>query len=89
MTRKRLSCTEETAYSSMQSAAKEEVKATKSAYILISGDGMWKTRGQTSRLGICTSTEDKTGKIIDAEIRSSYCKSCYTWKEQAKNSTKI
>ena len=62
MTRKHLSCTEETAHSSKQNAAKEEVKATKSADIIISGDGMWKTRGQTSRLGICARNGDKTGK---------------------------
>ena len=90
MTQRLLSCTEEISHSSKQCAAKEEVKATGSADIIISGDGTWKTRGHTSRVGICTIIGDKTGKIIDTEVLSSYCKSCDTWKgksgtEQDKN----
>ena len=54
----------------MQCTAKEEVKVTGSADIIIRCDRMWKTRGHTPRVGICTTIGD------DTETLSSYCKSC-------------
>ncbi|GFS94324.1 hypothetical protein TNCV_2013831 [Trichonephila clavipes] len=41
------------AEASMQSAALEEVTLTNSSDIIISGDGTWKTRGYSSRVGVC------------------------------------
>ncbi|GFX50582.1 hypothetical protein TNCV_2721691 [Trichonephila clavipes] len=61
---------------SMQSAALEEVTLTNSSDIIISGDGTWKTRGYFSRVGVCAVIGDKTGKCIDAEVMSSFCKGC-------------
>ncbi|GFX18001.1 uncharacterized protein TNCV_1576801 [Trichonephila clavipes] len=60
----------------MQSAALEEVTLTNSSDIIISGDGTWKTRGYSSRVGVCAVIGDKTGKCIDAEVMSSFCKGC-------------
>ncbi|GFV20229.1 uncharacterized protein TNCV_213291 [Trichonephila clavipes] len=57
----------------MQSAALEEVTLKYSSYIIISGDGTWKARGYSSRVGVCAVVGDRTGKVIDAEVMSSYC----------------
>ncbi|GFW33203.1 uncharacterized protein TNCV_3743651 [Trichonephila clavipes] len=35
-----------------------------------------KTRGYSSRVGVCAVIGDKTGKCIDAEVMSSFCKGC-------------
>lgn len=64
----------------MMNAAKEEVSATGSEEICISGDGTWKTRGHTSRIGVCSVIGDVTGKVLDIEVLSSYCKGCDQWK---------
>ncbi|GFW80446.1 uncharacterized protein TNCV_2415481 [Trichonephila clavipes] len=66
----------------MQSAALEEVTLTNSSDIIISGDGTWKTRGYSSRVGVCVVIGDKTGKCIDAEVMSSFCKGCDSWKRR-------
>lgn len=70
------------AQNSMISAAREEIQQTGSSCINVSGDGTWKTRGHTSRVGVCTIIGDKTGKVIDTEVLSSYCKSCDAWKSK-------
>ncbi|GFX39386.1 uncharacterized protein TNCV_3861091 [Trichonephila clavipes] len=74
-------CSKEIAEASMQSAALEEVTLTNSSDIIISGDGTWKTRGY-SRVGVCAVIGDKTGKCIDAEVISSFCKGCNSWKRR-------
>ncbi|GFW35505.1 uncharacterized protein TNCV_3071331 [Trichonephila clavipes] len=66
----------------MQSAALEEVTLTNYSDIIISGDGTWKTRGYSSRVGVCAVIGDKTGKCIDAEVMSSFCKGCDFWKRR-------
>ncbi|GFX28898.1 uncharacterized protein TNCV_4251371 [Trichonephila clavipes] len=66
----------------MQSAALEEVTLTNSSDIIISGDGTWKSRGYSSRVGLCAVIADKTGKCIDAEVMSSFCKGCDFWKRR-------
>ncbi|GFV08040.1 uncharacterized protein TNCV_1046691 [Trichonephila clavipes] len=75
-------CSKEVAEASMQSAALEEVTLTNSSDIIISGDGTWKTRGYSSRVGVCAVIGDKTGKCIDAEVMSSFCKGCDSWKRR-------
>lgn len=70
----------EVAVNSMKKAANEEVLASKTNEICISGDGTWKTRGHTSRIGVCSVIGDMTGKVIDIEVLSSYCKGCELWK---------
>ncbi|GFX15046.1 uncharacterized protein TNCV_4898141 [Trichonephila clavipes] len=66
----------EVADDSMKNAAKEEVSASGSNKICVSGDGTWKTRGHTSRIGVCSAIGDVTGKVIDVAVLSSYCKGC-------------
>ncbi|GFV49680.1 uncharacterized protein TNCV_1959881 [Trichonephila clavipes] len=66
---------------SFKSAALEET-LTNSSDIIISGDGTWKTRGYSSRVGVCAVIGDKTGKCIDAEVMSSFCKGCDSWKRR-------
>ncbi|GFS79081.1 uncharacterized protein TNCV_4408101 [Trichonephila clavipes] len=63
----------EVADDSMKNAAKE-VSASGSKEICVSGDGTWKTRGHTSRIGVCSVIGDVTGKVIDVAVLSSYCK---------------
>ncbi|GFV16012.1 uncharacterized protein TNCV_2197931 [Trichonephila clavipes] len=67
---------------SIQSEALEEVTLTNSSDIIISGDGTWKTRGYSSRVGVCAVIGDKTGKCIDTEVMSSFCKGCDSWKRR-------
>ncbi|GFX27399.1 uncharacterized protein TNCV_34961 [Trichonephila clavipes] len=83
-----LSNNKEVAEASMQSAALEEVTLTNSSDIIISGDGTWKTRGYSSRVGVCAVIGDKTGKCIDAEVMSSFCKGCDSWKRRGHLLTK-
>lgn len=73
-------CSASVAEKSMIAAASEEVTLTGSSCLNISGDGTWKTRGHTSRIGVCTVIGDKSGKVIDTEVLSSFCKSCDAWK---------
>ncbi|GFV27081.1 uncharacterized protein TNCV_4853181 [Trichonephila clavipes] len=75
-------CSKEVAEASMQSAALEEVTLTNSSDIIISGDGTWETRGYSSRVGVCAVIGDKTGKCIDAEVMSSFCKGYDSWKRR-------
>ncbi|GFV73944.1 uncharacterized protein TNCV_1190251 [Trichonephila clavipes] len=63
----------------MKIAAKEEVSASGSNEICVSGDGTWKTSGHTLRIGVCSVIGDVTGKVIDVAVLSSYCKVCEKW----------
>ncbi|GFT28036.1 hypothetical protein TNCV_644271 [Trichonephila clavipes] len=65
---------------SMNKAAKEEISASKTNEICVSGDGIWKTQGYTSCIGVCSIIGDITGKAIDVEVLSSYCKGFDQWK---------
>ncbi|GFV32886.1 uncharacterized protein TNCV_1745281 [Trichonephila clavipes] len=66
----------EVAEYSMENAAKEEVSTSGSNEICVSGNGTWKIRGHTSRIGVCSIIGDVTGKVIDVAVLSSYCKGC-------------
>ncbi|GFU53645.1 uncharacterized protein TNCV_2093871 [Trichonephila clavipes] len=68
------------AVASMNKAAKEEIATSETNEICVSGDGTLKTRGHTSRIAVCSIIDDITGKVIDVEILSSYCKGCDKWK---------
>lgn len=78
--KKLLTSSSTVAQQSMEIAAREEAESTGSMSINVSGDGTWKTRGHTSRIGVCAVIGDKSGKVIDTEVLSSYCKACDTWK---------
>ncbi|GFX78592.1 uncharacterized protein TNCV_30321 [Trichonephila clavipes] len=70
----------EVADDSMKNAAREEVSASGSNEICVCGDGTWKTRGHTSRIGVCSVIGDVTGKVIDVAVLYSYCKGCEKWR---------
>lgn len=70
----------EEASESMKKAVNEEISATGNNEICVSGDGTWKTRGHTSRIGVCSLIGDETGKVLDIEVLSSFCKGCEKWK---------
>lgn len=70
----------EVADNSMKTGVSEEIAAMGSKEICVSGDGTWKTRGHTSRIGVCSLIGDLTGKVLDVEVLSSYCKGCEQWK---------
>lgn len=50
--------------------------------ITVSGDGTWRKRGFSSLYGITTLIGQFTGKILDINVKSKYCKSCEIWKEK-------
>lgn len=62
----------------MKTASCEEEALTGSSDICISGDGTWKTRGHTSKVGVCSVIGSQSGKVIDVEVLSSFCKACET-----------
>lgn len=64
------------ANSSMTEAAEQEIRETGHAKITVSGDGSWKTRGHSSQIGIVSVIGAETGKVIDIEVMSSFCKGC-------------
>ncbi|GFV90737.1 hypothetical protein TNCV_2224531 [Trichonephila clavipes] len=68
------------AYDSTKNVAKEEVSASGSNEICVSGDSKWKTRGHTSRISVCSAIGDVTGKVIDVAVLSSYYKGCEKWR---------
>lgn len=75
------SATNIVATSSMKNAARYECELNnRDNVITVSGDGTWKTRGYSSLVGVCTVIGDHTGKIIDREVMSSFCKGCEKWK---------
>lgn len=70
----------EVAKESMANAAAEEKQSAGQNTITVSGDGTWKTRGHTSLIGACTLIGAETGKVLDIEVMSSYCKVCDSYK---------
>lgn len=74
--KKILHATKNVAKSSMIAAAEEEVEASQSCDVVVSGDGTWKTRGHSSKVGVCSVIGIETGKVIDVEVLSNFCKSC-------------
>lgn len=47
--------------------------------ITVSGDGSWRRRGFSSLFGIFSLIAWYTGKIVDIDIKSKFCKSCSYW----------
>lgn len=76
ITKKLKRATQAVAEKSMQTAAKEEGEISGNSRICVSGDGTWKTRGHTSKIGVCSIIGADTGKVLDVEVLSSFCKAC-------------
>lgn len=81
------------AQSSMKCAAEKELSETKKQDdlelvddgIIVSGDGTWMKRGFSSLFGVATLIGHFTGKVIDFEVKSAYCKNCEYQKENLNN----
>lgn len=73
-------------FSSMKSAAQAEKEKTiaegETRGITVSGDGSWRRRGFSSLFGIFSLISWYTGKIVDIEIKSKFCKACSFWKSK-------
>ncbi|GFV51317.1 uncharacterized protein TNCV_3615151 [Trichonephila clavipes] len=70
----------EVAEESMKRAAVEENSSSPDNLLTVSGDGTWKTRGHSSLIGVCTVIGAETGKVLDREVLSSFCKGCNSYK---------
>ncbi|GFW56718.1 uncharacterized protein TNCV_4067981 [Trichonephila clavipes] len=70
----------EVAEESMKRAAVEENSSSPDNLLTVSGDGTWKTRGHSSLIGVCTVIGAETGKVLDREVLSSFCKGCDSYK---------
>lgn len=75
------------AEASMKAAGMEEAALNDSTDITISGDGSWKTRGHSSNVGVCTAIGVSSGKVVNIDVMSSFCKGCNTYKK-AKSGTR-
>ncbi|GFX63818.1 uncharacterized protein TNCV_5032871 [Trichonephila clavipes] len=75
-------CSKEVAEASMQSAALEEVTLTNSSDIIISVEMEHGKPVAILLVLVCAVIGDKTGKCIDAEVMSSFCKGCDSWKRR-------
>ncbi|GFU70371.1 uncharacterized protein TNCV_2916341 [Trichonephila clavipes] len=70
----------EVAEESMKMAAVKEYSSSPDNLLTVSGDGTWKTRGHSSLIGVCTVIGAETGKVLDREVLSSFCKGCDSYK---------
>lgn len=72
---------------SMKKAADEEIRKSrekgKFEGITVSGDGSWRKRGFSSLFGITSLIGCHTGKILDVQVKSKYCKQCEYWKNKS------
>lgn len=66
--------------SMVEASASEKILKKSSKSISVSGDGTWKTRGHSSLVGVCTVVGAESGKAIDVEVMSSFCKGCSSYK---------
>ncbi|XP_077257590.1 uncharacterized protein LOC143894826 [Temnothorax americanus] len=52
--------------------------------LCVSGDGTWQKRGFSSLYGVCSLIGAHSKKVVDVNVKSSYCKQCEVW-EKKKN----
>ena len=80
------SATEVVSKNSMMKAVEEEkiisAENGEENGITISGDGSWRKRGFTSLYGLVSVIGWYSGKVVDAVVKSKYCKSCQYWKNK-------
>lgn len=53
--------------------------------VLISVDGSWHRRGHSSMFGTIFVVDALTGKVLDYEVYSKYCKGCAQWESKNKD----
>ncbi|GFY17632.1 uncharacterized protein TNCV_1073671 [Trichonephila clavipes] len=70
----------EVAEESMKRAAAKGNSSSPDNLLTVSVDGTRKTRGHSSLVGVCTVIGAETGKVLDREVLSSFCKICDSYK---------
>ena len=55
---------------------------------MVSVDGTRQRRGHNSHNGVVTAISVTTGKALDVEVLSNYCKGCSQWKNDDKKTQK-
>ena len=70
---------------SMNNAATELKGSPSIVDIGVTVDGTWQRRGYTSMNGVVVDMSIDSGKILDIEPLSRYCKSCNTMSRTLKN----
>lgn len=73
---------------SMMDAA-DEVREEIGRNIMVSVDGSWQRRGHSSRNGLTTTAIVSTGKVVDVEIMTNYCKLCEQGKKDSEHTCKL
>ena len=72
---------------SMKKAAEKEkeicVQNGQLEGITVSRDSSWRKRGFSSLFGVSSLIGWRTGKIVDVEVKSKYCKACEYWKSKS------
>lgn len=82
------SAAKKVALSSMETAAKELLdESDGEKNVSVSVDGSWQRRGYSSHNGLTTVCSVKTGKCLDIEVLSNFCKGCCRLNKLDKNST--
>ena len=66
----------EEADASMKLAADEEKSQSESNDITASFDGTWQKPGHASLNGVVSAVSNLSGKVIDYQVKSKYCKAC-------------
>ena len=66
----------EEAEASMKLAADEEKSQSESSDITASFDGTWQKPGHASLNGVVSAVSNLSGKVIDYQVKSKYCKAC-------------
>lgn len=75
--RELLTHVEAAAKESMRRAAEEAVQLNEgSRDIPAAFDGSWQKRGHTSNNGIVSATSVETGKVLDVEVITKFCRLC-------------
>jgi hypothetical protein len=64
------------AETSMTNAAREIRELTGSKEAVVSNDGSWQRRGFSSLNGVATTVGVEVKKVVDTEVKTSYCNSC-------------
>lgn len=82
-------CAAQTVYDMLtRKAAKEEKEknvknGNVASNLTVSGDGTWKKRGFSSFFNITTLIGLYCNKVIDTEVKSSFCQECNIWKNKS------
>ena len=69
-------------FSFKKAVCDELLNYTNRESLIVSGDGSWRKRGFQSLHGVASLIGNFTGKIIDINVKSSYCAGCKLWESE-------